>query len=267
MLQKARNGETLPLVGTSWRLEPELAADDELTVAFTVYAEDADAFARLDRVEQRFDAGDGWGLGEHVVTSPDERFRVRYAIAPATDDGLPDLPDLVPLLVEFTAVQVNDDGDGLTKGDISCAGTVNGVTVLQTETAKVDAGGLVPLGAALAPRTIWLQSDQDLEIALTASEHDGRQADVLGTSRHVHRAADDWELGPQEIRSPGGAITASWRVDRADGPKARVKFLHVHVFDDDEPVKRGDFVCEATRQRRHHRPQPHHEGGQRRRFE
>ena len=246
VLQKARTGETVPLVGLPWTLEPELDAGDELTVAFTVYAEDSGALARMDRVEQRYTAVNRWGLGEHIVTSPSEKFRVRYSIAPAAAHSAPDLPDLVPLLVEFIAVDVHDDGDATTKGDVSCRGAVNGDTVLQTDPVKVDAGDSIELGAPFAPRTIWLRPNEDLAIALVASEHDGRHADVLGSCQHTHLAADGWELGEQEVRSSGGAITARWRVDRADGPKARVKFLHVHVYDDDEPVKRGDFVCEGT---------------------
>ena len=246
VLRKARTGETLPLVGLTWTLEPQLDADDELTVTFAAYAEDADALARLDRVEQRFSRADGWGLGEHLVTSPDEKFRVRYAIAPADPEATPDLPALVPLLVEFTTVDVHDDGDAGGRGEVSFSGRVNGVTVLQTEQLQVDSGETVSLGAPLAPRTVWLQPDQDLEIELTASEHDGHDEHVLGTSRRVHSAAAGWDLGVHEVRSPGGTITATWRVDRADGPRARVKFLHVHVFDDDEPVKRGDLVCDGA---------------------
>jgi hypothetical protein len=245
-LQKARSGETLPLVGDPWTLEPRLDAGDELTVTFSMYDEDGDALRLVDRVEERFSLAEEWGLGEHVITSPDEQFRVRFAVAGADADSLPDLPDRTPLLLEFVDVEIHDDGDNIDRGEITFEGTAAGETVLQTGEYKVASGDTVALGGPLAPRTIWVAPDADLEIALTASEHDGGGADVLGTSRHTHAAANGWELGLTEVTSPGGAITARWRVDRADGPRVRVKFLHVHVFDDEEPVGAGSMVCEGS---------------------
>jgi hypothetical protein len=265
-MRKARADEPLLLVGDTWTLEPQVDAGDDLVVTFTAYDDDghaddgdgnaddgddaldddADSLKLIDRIEDRYSLADAWGLGEHVVTSPDERFRLRYAIAGADEEALPDVPDRVPLLVEFTAVRVHDDGDNLSRGQISFTGTANGMTVLQTGEYDVDSGETVLLGDPLGPRTVWLTPDEDLEITLTASERDGGNADILGTSRHVHRAADGWELGEQEILAPGGAITATWRVDRADGPRMRVKFLHVHVFDDEEPVGPGELVCKGT---------------------
>jgi hypothetical protein len=246
VLQKARSDEPQLLVGDLWTLEPRLDPEDELTVTFTVYDEDSDALELHDRSEQRYTLAQSWGLGEHVVMSSDERFRLRYAIEPADAEAVPDLPDAVPLLVEFTAVEVHDDGDRIDRGEVSFAGKVNGVTVLQSPEYKVRSGDEVLLGEPLAPRTIWVTAGEDLEVELTATERDTGADDVLGTSTRTHRAADGWDLGEHEVPAPGGAITAKWRVDRADGPRVRVKFLHVHVYEDKDPVGRGKLVCQGA---------------------
>jgi hypothetical protein len=246
VLQKARSNEPLLLVGDLWTLEPQLDPEDALTVTFTVYDEDSDALELHDRSEQRYTLAQSWGLGEHVVMSADERFRLRYSIEPVDEQAVPDLPDAVPLLVEFTAVEVHDDGDRIDRGEVSFAGKVNGVTVLQSPEYKVRSGDEVLLGEPLAPRTIWVTASEDLEVELTATERDAGADDVLGTSTRTHRAADGWDLGEHEVRAPGGAITAKWRVDRADGPRVRVKFLHVHVYEDKDPVGRGKLVCQGA---------------------
>ncbi len=267
VLAKARTGETVPLVGLPWTLEPELDANDELTVAFTVYAEDADALARLDRVEQRYAMSDGWGLGEHVMTSPDERFRVRYAIAPATDDGLTDLPGLVPLLVEFTEVRVHDDGDPNKKGDVSCAGIVNGVTVLETLPGRVDDGESIALGAPFAPRTLWLsvptRTSRSSSRRPSATAADRRAGHQPSRPRRIRR------LGP---RRPGGPVRQR-RDHRHVARRPRRRAQGAREVPPGPRVRRRrasqarGLHLRGLGQRRRNRQEPADEGGQRRRLE
>ncbi|MFG2007298.1 hypothetical protein ACGFNU_49925 [Spirillospora sp. NPDC048911] len=245
VLQKARREEPLLLMGELWTLQPRLAATDRLTIGFSVYDEDGDTLKLLDQMTQRFTLADDWGLGDHTVTSPDERFRIRYTIAGTDAESLPDLPRRYPLLVEFTSVQVDDDGDNADRGEVSFTGRINGTTVLQTPEYKVRSGDTVPLGEPLAPRMVWAALDQDLTIELTASERDNGDDTLLGTSRRVHRFDDGWDIGSHEVRAPGSAITSAWRIDAADGPRMRVKFLQVDILKDHEPAGRGELICQG----------------------
>jgi Transposase len=196
--RKSGTGDTLPLSGAAWMLEPRVNRDQALNVTFDLYEQDSDALTVLDRLDTFYDLADTWGLGEHVVDSAAGRFRVRYLVEPADDDGLPDLPGLVPLEVEFIEAVLIDDGDGISRGEVTFTGEAKFATVFVSPEYSVKADEPVALGGPLAPRTAWVQPDQGLLVSLTADERDGNvssQRNGLSRRRdnpfHVVRLAGD----------------------------------------------------------------------------
>ncbi len=244
-LIKVKKGETVSLVGSQWILKPGLNRGESLSVSFTTYDEDQYAYEVLDRFEDTFSMGEAWGLGEHLATSPNGSFRVRFLIEPATPESVPDLPGMHKITVAFSSVEILDDADSTSNGEITLTGSVNGVTVLKSPEYKVSSGDTIFLGEPLNSRTIWLREDQDLTVKISGTERDNNKNESLGVSEESYSALDGWSVGNHRVKAGSEKFFANWSVIEESRSHVVVKFIKVHVFNDRDWFSRGDVVCEG----------------------
>ena len=244
---KAGRGDSIVLDSAAWQRAIWVDEGAEATLRFEVFEANDNDHASIGVVQTGISPP--WPEGVRSVDADSGDFTLRYrAWTPAA--AAPN-----QLRVVFLEVQVLDDGDVSSEGELFFLGAANAERTGLSTLHKAKGGETVRLQASQWTLDVGLQRDDALTLEFTSYDDDREALEALGTLRVTFGRNDKWGLGEHLLTAPGGAFRLRVRVEPADADslpdlpglrQLEVAFTSVLVHDDGDDHSNGEITFEAS---------------------